>query len=75
MILEFDLQEQVMLSSFVPEIVSEMKICLREKREFILHALLNRGNLQMPNGLEGYIPDEGVSGVNISATHMCPEIV
>ena len=44
MVLEFDLQKQVMLSSFVPEIIEEMRICLMASREFMLCALLNRRN-------------------------------
>lgn len=64
-----------MVSSFVPETISEMKKCLKEKREFMLCQLLNRKNLAEVGGLNGYCPKEGVDGINISATYLTQDIV
>ena len=75
MILELQIQKYVMISSFVPETITEMKKCLNEKREFMLCQLLNRKNLAEVGGLQGYNPKEGVDGINISATYLTQEIV
>ena len=60
-----------MVSSFVPEIVTEMAKCLEKGKEFMLVQLLNRGNKQIPD----YTPPQGTDGINISATYLTEEIV
>jgi hypothetical protein len=59
-----------MVSSFVPETVIAMKECLKIGREFVLCQLCNRKNLAEIGGLSGYLPKEGVDGINISATYL-----
>jgi len=59
-----------MVSSFVPETITEMKKCLANGREFMLCSLLNRKNLAEKGGLQGYLPTEGVDGINMSATYL-----
>jgi glycerophosphoryl diester phosphodiesterase len=63
-----------MVSSFNPEIVYEMSVCLEKNREFMLCRLLNRMNAAEET-LEAYMPTENVDGVNISATYLTKEIV
>lgn len=60
-----------MVSSFVPEVVSEMAKCLEGGREFMLCKLCNRRNEDDAD----YTPPEGTDGINISANHLTEEIV
>ena len=71
MVLDFDMQHQVMVSSFVPEIVTEMARCLELKHEFMLCRLLNRKEVAETD----YTPQRGTDGINISATYLTKEIV
>ena len=70
-----NIQKYVMVSSFVPETITEMKKCLSKGREFMLCQLLNRKNLAEKGGIDGYSPKEGVDGINMSATYLTKEIV
>lgn len=69
--MELGIQKYVMVSSFVPEVVSEMAKCLKQGREFMLNRLCNRGNKPETD----YTPSEGTDGINISATYLTAEIV
>jgi len=60
-----------MVSSFVPEVVTEMAKCLKDNREFMLCRLCNRRNLVEKD----YTPTEGTDGINISATYLTRELV
>ena len=66
------IQDYVMVSSFVPETLIAINQCLKSnKNNFLLCQLMNRKNL--PEA--GYLSIEGMDGINISATYLTEEIV
>ena len=71
MVLEMDLSDYVMVSSFVPEIVEEMRLVLEEKHEFMLNALGNRRN----EAMESYSVPAGTDGLNVSYNFLTEELV
>ena len=71
MVLEMDLSDYVMVSSFVPEIVEEMRLVLEEKHEFMLNALGNRRN----EAMESYSVPVGTDGLNVSYNFLTEELV
>lgn len=60
-----------MVSSYVPEVISEMAKCLEDGKEFMLIQLFNRDNKYELD----YTPPYGVDGINVSANHVTKEMV